>query len=172
MKKVLLFLLTLPLVASVNFTLSGGMFSPRASYFKEVYGSSIFNPEAEGEVSFGPFGAFLGVDYIRKQGKLTYSKEKVNLSIIPISLGMRFYFMKMFFADAGIGTWSYSEKTNFISASGSSMGFFAGLGMKYEFGGSTYFRLRTKYSISKKKQNKIESDLSGFQGEVGVGFSF
>lgn len=172
MKKLLFVFLAIPLLASVNLTISGGAFFPKADYFKDAYGSTIINLSAEGEVSFGALAIFTGVDFTKKQGELTYSKEPVNLTLIPITAGIRFYFMKNLFLDGGMGSWQYNEKTDFDKSSGSVTGYFAGLGIKYNFGDSTYFRLRLKYTHAKKTIENLESDLSGIQAEVGIGYSF
>jgi len=172
MKKLLFVFLAIPLLASVNLTISGSAFFPKADYFRNAYGSTIINFAGEGEVSFGSLALFTGVDFIKKQGELTYSKEPVNLTLIPIKAGIRFYFMRNFFLDGGMGSWQYSEKTDFDKSSGSVTGYFAGLGMKYNFGNSTYFRLRMNYTHAKKIVANLESDSSGIQAEVGIGYSF
>ncbi|GEM_PF-2506537 len=172
MKKIFLIFVAIPLLASVNITISAGGFFPKADYFKDAYGSTILNFAAEGEVSFGSLALFTGLDFVKKEGELTYSKEKVNLTLVPILAGLRFYFMEYFFVDAGAGSWQYSEKTDFDKSSGSVTGYFAGLGTKYKFGDSTYFRFRIRYTHAKKTVEGLESNLSGIQAEVGVGYSF
>jgi len=172
MKRFLLLFLAIPLIASVNFTASLGMFAPSAEYFKSVYGNPIINFAAEGEFSFGIASLFAGVDFIKKGGQLTYTKEDVNLTMIPVSAGVRLHLVKFFFIDGGFGNWFYKEKASFSEESGTATGFFVGAGAKFNFIPGKYFRIRVKYSRAKKTENNFESDLSGLQGEVGVGFSF
>ncbi len=170
-RKLAIFLLIIPLWAGVDLTLSGAMFMPKASYFRDAYGTTIANFSLEGEYRIMPLvGTFLAVDYLNKSGKLTYSGEKVTLRIIPVNAGVRFHFLT-FFADIGVGSWNYSEKASFATASGSLTGFFVGAGVQYSLI-KFHFRLRAKYSVAKKKNDELESDLSGLQLEAGAGISF
>ncbi len=171
MRKIILVLAVLPLWAGVDLTLSGGLFLPRASYFRDAYGSTISNFSLEGEYHIAPLvGAFLGVDYMHKKGKLTYSGEPVKLTVVPVNAGVRFHFLTMFL-DAGVGSWNYKEEASFASASGSMTGFFVGAGFRYSLM-KFHLRFRAKYSLAKKKTEDLESDLSGLQLEAGVGVSF
>ncbi len=171
MRKIMAFLIVLPLWAGVDLTLSGGLFFPKASYFRDAYGTTLTNFSLEGEYHIAPFvGAFLGLDYLHKQGKLTYSGEPVKLTVVPVNAGVRFHFLTMF-VDAGVGSWNYKEEASFDSASGSLTGFFFGAGFRYSLV-KFHFRFRAKYSVAKKKTEELESDLSGLQLEAGVGVSF
>ncbi len=170
MKKFLVLFFLLPLWAGVDLTLSGNLFLPKASYYKDAYGSTIFNFSLEGEYRIIPsVGAFLGMDYLHKGGKLTYSAEPLTLTVVPVSAGVRFHFSSAF-VDAGVGSWNYSEKAEFASASGSLTGFFLGAGFRYTFT-KFYLRFRAEYSMAKKKVEELESDLGGLQLEAGVGIS-
>ena len=172
MKRILIiFLAIFPLWAGVDLTLSGAMFVPKASYFRDAYGSTIPSFSLEGEYRILPMvGTFLGIDYLHKTGKLTYSGEEVTLRVVPVNAGIRFHFLT-FFADLGVGSWNYNEKASFETASGSLTGFFVAAGLRYSLI-KFHFRVRAKYSVAKKKTEDLESDLSGLQLEAGVGVSF
>lgn len=108
-----------------------------------------------------------------KSGELTYTKEKTQLLLLPVSLGLRYSRPLGLFCPylgVGIDYYFYGE-TNAI---GSLVNYTRG----FHFQGGSYFKisrkspvwlnLRLKYTRAKTEENNIEIQLGGFEFGLGL----
>lgn len=126
-------------------------------------------------VSFVDF--YLDARYMRKEGQLSYSKEKTSLVLIPISLGLRGCWPVSFiepFIGLGLDTYIFYE-TNPI---GTTVDHAAG----WHVGGGFYVRLgksvpilpfaRIKYAMVKSSIKDKTVDLGGLEFGAGLAVAF
>jgi hypothetical protein len=120
---------------------------------------------------------YLEIKYYSRQGELTFSKEKTDFYMVPISLGLRYIFpLGLFnpYAGAGIDFYFYYEDNPI----GTTLNFANG----YHMTGGTYVRfsktvplmasLKFKYTWARAEQEGIRIQLGGLEYGAGLVFTF
>ena len=118
---------------------------------------------------------FLHSDYFSADGKLTFTGEDTDLTIIPVELGIRFFMgkTKIFpYIGGGIGYYFYREENVIDTVEDKKFGFFCEGGLKFQSTKLLFIDLKFKYTFLK---------VDGFEGQVvlgglgiigGIGISF
>ena len=84
------FLVGSALAAEFRLEVKGAFFSSENAIFRTVYGSAA-KFGLEGGLDVGKnLSVFAGLDYVHKTGQLTLTKEETRVSIIPLSVGVRY----------------------------------------------------------------------------------
>ncbi|MFZ2054908.1 MAG: hypothetical protein WAU81_12030 [Candidatus Aminicenantales bacterium] len=161
---------------SVEFTLSGyAMNEPR---FDAVYDpGGLMSGLSLSTAIVSNVNLYLDIRYYSREGKLTFSKEKTALYIVPVDLGFRYiYPFGLFnpYLGAGLDFYFYYEENPI----GSVLNYTNG----YHITGGTYIRfsksvpvlinLRLKYTWAKAEENNISIQLGGFEYGVGLVLAF
>jgi len=149
------------------------------SLFKDIYGT--------GGIMLGAFLALEPIkrlelrgeyNYIRTTGKMTISKEKLNLTLAPILLGVRFKVMdtKMLSPYLGIGAGTYSLREDYPErikdVSESTGGYHAEIGAYFKLMTKVQVDLNLRYVKASKKSFDQKVQLGGFRAGIGVGYTF
>lgn len=161
-----------------TFELFFGHYILSESRFKAVYhGGGIIAGLGLAVSVMQNFDLYIEAKGFHKQGELTYSKEKTQLFLFPISLNIR-YKVSIGpitpYIGGGIDVHFYFE-TNPI-------GNIADYTSGYNFQGGTYFHfgknfpillnLKIKYSKANKMVNNLKIELGGLEYGVGLAFVF
>jgi outer membrane protein W len=118
---------------------------------------------------------FLHSDYFSVNGKLTYTEEDTELKIIPIELGVRYFWGKkrIFpYIGAGTGYYMYKEENVIGTVDEKKFGFFGEGGLKYQFTEMFFIDLKVKYIFLKVDGAEEQVDLGGLALTGGIGISF
>jgi len=120
---------------------------------------------------------YLEVKYYARQGELSFSKEKTDFYMVPISLGVRYIFpLGLFnpYFGAGADFYFYYEDNPI----GTTMNYANG----YHASGGTYLRfsktvplmlnLKVKYTWVRAEQEGIQVQLGGLEYGAGLVFTF
>lgn len=161
-----------------TFELFFGHYILSESRFKAVYhGGGIIAGLGLAVSVMQNFDLYIEAKGFHKQGELTYSKEKTQLFLFPVSLNIR-YKVSIGpitpYIGGGIDVHFYFE-TNPI-------GNIADYTGGYNFQGGTYFHfgknfpillnLKIKYSKANKMVNNLKIELGGMEYGVGLAFVF
>jgi hypothetical protein len=123
------------------------------------------------------FNFYLEVKYYNRTGSLTFSKEKTDFYLLPISLGLRYIFplglLNPYFG-GGADFYFYSEDNPI----GTVLNYTNG----YHLMGGTYLRfsksvplmlnLKLKYTTARAQEKDIKLQLGGFEYAAGLVFAF
>ncbi len=124
-----------------------------------------------------PVNFYLEIKYFRRQGTLTYTKEKTEFHLLPISLGLRAIIpigILHPFAGAGADFYTYYES----NAIGTVFNFTNGLhllaGLYVQAGKlPLFFGARVKYTRAQAEEQKgRQVQLGGLETSFGLAFSF
>jgi len=120
---------------------------------------------------------YLEVKYYARQGELSFSKEKTDFYMVPISLGVRYIFpLGLFnpYFGAGADFYFYYEDNPI----GTTLNYANG----YHAAGGTYLRfsktvplmlnLKVKYTWARAEQEGIRVQLGGLEYAAGMVFTF
>jgi hypothetical protein len=175
MKKTMIGLLTLLLVSGFSFGIEllvrGTYLMPSDSAFKDIYGSS---PMFGGELGIkivGGLRLFLGGDYLRAKGQLTYTKEGTTLTLIPAGGGLKYSFLEGAFHPylaAGVRYYMYKESNPLGTVKKNGPGFLGRAGVTFEFAKKFGVDLSAGYSWCEMKTDDFTINLGGLELAGGL----
>jgi hypothetical protein len=162
----------------ISLSVGAGARNFSEALFKEVYGSApmTYNVDLGARV-WKSLEIFVHSDYLKADGKTTYTKEDTTLTIIPIEVGIRYLAditgsgrMKVFpYLGAGAGYYSIKEEHPAETVKENRVGFFAE-------GGLRFYPMKSFFIDAKLKQVILKSEngtkLGGMTYMGGVGVSF
>ncbi|MCD6518027.1 MAG: porin family protein [Candidatus Aminicenantes bacterium] len=165
-------------------SVTGGAYFMQDEVFKEVYGDSAW--AFYGEYSYRlPFilkqHIEIGVEYrfLSDKGKLTVTKEEVDLMMSDITFSLRYLFdLKRFipFIGPGLDYIMYKEKYPptfpVSSTKGSVLGFSFQGGCYYDFSSSLGAKVCVKYSHAQTEEGEVTADIGGIGITAGLVFRF
>jgi hypothetical protein len=171
-------------IKNSRISVSGGIYFMQNDVFKQVYGDSawIFC----GEYSYRlPFllrkHLEIGVEYrfLYDKGKLTVTKESVDLTISDFTLSLRYLFdlnKIILFLGPGVDYRSYKEKYPspfpVNSVEGSVFGFSFLGGCYFDLFSSFGFKLCAQYSYAKPEEGDGKADIGGIGIKAGLVYQF
>lgn len=169
---------------SSRLSVSGGVYFMQDEVFKEVYGDSAW--VFYGEYSYRlPFllkrHIEAGIEYrfLSDRGKLTVTKEPVDLVISDVAFSLRYLFdLKRFipFVGPGLDYVMYKEKYPptfpVSSTKGSVLGFSFQGGCYYDFSTSLGAKVCVKYSQAQAEEGLVKADIGGIGIKAGLVFRF
>jgi hypothetical protein len=163
--------------------INSGLYFFHSEEFQNIFGKSILFFGGETAVFVSPskdhyIGASLGAKYISDNG-IRYDKERVELTIIPISLSA-FYLrqFKMFSPFIGVGVDYYDYKETFPEAtdipaiSGYPWGAHFQVGTYLKLASSLSLKLYFKYCNARAKENGVEKNLGGNEYGLVLAYHF
>jgi hypothetical protein len=123
------------------------------------------------------FNFYLEVKYYNRKGTLTFSKEKTNFYLLPVSVGLRYIYPLGIvnpYVGAGADFYFYYEDNPI----GTVLNYTNG----YHFIGGTYIRfvkslplmlnLKLKYTSARATENNVKIQLGGLEYAAAVVFAF
>jgi hypothetical protein len=150
-------------------------FSPTDQVFRDIYGGGMMYG---GEVSVGVWKgleAWLGGSYFSSEGELTFTKEKTELEIVPIEVGLRYRWAGerfSFYAGGGLSFQSYKESNPIGDISLGGTGFMAEIGSYVRITGGLLFDLFVNYTGCRLESPDFDIDIGGFAAGVGLAYEF
>jgi len=126
-------------------------------------------------VSFVDF--YLDAKLMKKDGQLSYSKEKTTLALVPISLGIRGSIPVAFvepFAGLGLDKYIFYEKNPIGTTVSHATGWHLNGGLYIRFGKAVPILpfVRIKYAMVKSTINDKTVDLGGLEYGAGLAVAF
>ncbi|MCX6583170.1 MAG: outer membrane beta-barrel protein [Candidatus Aminicenantes bacterium] len=170
------------LVGKYSFSVGAGMRNFSENLFKTVYDNSGMSYNLDLGVKVAKsLEAFLHTDYFKKDGELTYTKEKSTLTIIPIELGARYLIgiskqceLKLFpYLGAGAGYYMVKEENPIGNFDKKGFGFFVEVGLRYYPAGSFFIDAKIKDVFLKIKNDQGRNINTGgfaYMGAIGISF--
>jgi hypothetical protein len=122
------------------------------------------------------FNFYLEIKYFKKTGLLTYTQEKSDFYLLPISLGVRYILPLGIFqpyAGAGGDFYIYYEKNPIGNVLNHTSGLHALAGVYVQFGKLPFFlNLKLKYTHARAEEQGKTLQLGGWEYGAGLAFSF
>jgi opacity protein-like surface antigen len=169
-------------IGKYSLSVGAGMRNFSESLYKTVYKDSGMSYNLDlGVIVSKSLEAFLHTDYFKKDGELTYTKEKTTLKIIPIELGARYLIAatkqcrpKLFpYLGAGAGYYMVKEENAIGTFDKKSFGFFVEGGLRFYVAGSFFIDAKIKDVFLKVKNDQDKNiNLGGiaYMGAIGISF--
>lgn len=169
-------------IGKYSFSLGLGIRNFSDSLFKNIYGNSGTSYNVDLGVKIGnSLETFLHTDYFKKDGELTYTKEKTTLTIIPIELGLRCLIglnkqckPKLFpYLGAGVGYYLCKEENPIGNFDKNGIGFFVEGGLRFYLAGSFFIDAKLKDVFLKVKNdlgNNMNTGGFSYMGALGITF--
>ncbi len=172
-----LFAGAVPKLAAERFSLEakGAYFMPTEQVFKDVYGGGPAFGAEVGVSLMGGLGLWAGVDYYTKKGKLTFTEEDTEITLMPVSGGIRLSLgagMLRPYVGAGVAYVKYKETSVIGTVDKGDVGFLGQAGIRLYVSGGFFLDVQGRYSTCKAKPADVTADLGGLQGGLGLGISF
>lgn len=155
--------------------IKGAYFLPSRTTFKDMYKNRWMG---EGEFTVRVFKfieLWLGVNYYGGKGKLPFSGEDTNMSLLGIGGGLKFRArIGAFSPYLGLGplVYFYKENNPIGTAKGNKFGFIGHAGSYLFLSKSIFLDVFLSYTKNKVQPQRIKADLGGLYGGIGLGFAF
>jgi len=172
----LFFMAGMTLTAGYRIELKGSFFSSENATFRDVYGSAM-KLGLEGGLDIGKnLSAFAGLDYMHKSGLLTVTAEETKVSIIPLTLGVRYEIPAgdkfRFHLGAGIQEVFFKEEATLGTVSENALGILLTGGGMYRLTENIGAGLFVSWSTCKMTNVDIEFKVGGLDLGAGVEIRF
>jgi hypothetical protein len=155
-----------------------GTYDMNEPRFDAVYPSGGIMPGLALSVAIvSDFNLYLEAKYYSRQGELTFSKEKTNFYMIPVSLGLRYIFpLGMFnpYLGGGVDYYFFNEDNPIGTLLTSTPGYHLSGGIYFRFSQSVplMLGLKAKYTWARTTNNDIQVQLGGLEYGVGLTLVF
>jgi hypothetical protein len=155
--------------------LRGSYFSPTEEVFQDIYGGGF---TFGGEVSVGIWKNlqfWIGGNYYRGDGELTYTKEEITLQIIPIGLGLKYLFpagIFNFYGAGGINLYQYKESNTLGEVKKGGIGYAGKIGVMVKVAKGLIIDLFGEYSYCKMMPADFTINIGGISAGIGLGYLF
>jgi len=179
MKKIILVILVGLFVSSIGYAsdvfieLKGIRFYPSEEVFKDIYGSGM---AYGGEIAVGLFKNFdlwIGANYFKKTGELSFTKEETTIKIIPIGWGLRYRFSigaVNLYTGGGISYYDFNETNPIGDVSTARMGYSLKIGGFVKIIKGLFIDIYFNYSYCKISPAAFEANIGGYSTGVGIGY--
>lgn len=153
----------------------GYYFQPTEQAFKDLYGGGMsFGGEFNATI-WKWIGAWLGGDYFSNKGESTFTKDEIELQIIPFHGGVKFQLPNPRikpYVGIGIGYFKYKETTPFSKVNKGDLGYIGQLGCLFKVVGGLFFDIKGSYSHCSAKPKDLKANLGGLRVGIGLGYEF
>lgn len=159
----------------------GIYFQPSDQDFKDIYkieGEKFTDWIAYGaEVSitlWKGFGVWAGGHYFKKTGKLSFTGEETNITMMPVYGGVKVRLSKGTispYIGAGVGYFKYKEENPIGTVDKGDIGYIGQAGIMFKIS-VLVIDFQASYTYCKVKPLELEENLGGLQGGIGIGFEF
>jgi len=162
--------------AGLRFEVKGSYFSSENEIFRDVYGGGIkLGLEAGLDIAKN-LSAFAGIGYFRKDGSLTVTEEETQVSIMPLSLGLRYEIPAgekvRFHVGAGLQEVFFNEEASLGTVKENGLGLLVTGGAMYHMNKSWAIGLFLEWSTCKMKHEEVEFKVGGLDLGAGIEFRF
>jgi hypothetical protein len=160
---------------TVRLELKASYFHPTEQAFLDIYGGG---PRYGGEVDIGLWKGFevsLGGSYFSKAGELTFTKEKTELQIIPIGVGLKYRWTKRvirFYTAAGLSSFQYKESNPIGDFSRSHVGLTTEIGSYVRVAGGLLIDVFLNYSLCHVESADFKVNIGGLGAGIGLAYEF
>lgn len=179
MKRIIVLFILSALFVGISFgdiQIRAGRFVPSDSYFDQIYGRGWMY----GGDLFLKFAnnidLWIGIGYLHSAGKLTYTQEDTKLTLIPITVGLKYSFLKgkriSPYISAGIGYVFFSESNVIDDVSSGALGLDTRGGAVIQLGAGFGLDLYAGYSYCKMHPADCEFNSGGIFAGLGLNYSF
>lgn len=155
--------------------LKGSYFYPSERAFKDIYSGGL---NYEGEATFRTWKnleLWAGISYFRKNGKLSLTKEKTSLQIIPIGAGIKYRFPAGNLCGyVGLGVrYFHSTESNVIGdVTKNGLGYIAKIGCYINVKGGWVIDIYMDYSYCQIEPPDFGLNIGGIVTGIGIGYKF
>jgi len=159
----------------VSLEVKAGYFMPTEKVFKDVYGSGLAYGGEVGVNLMSGLSLWAGADYYNKKGKLTFTGEDTEITLMPVSGGIRYSLgvgMIRPYVGAGVVYVKYKETSVIGSIDEGDVGFLGQVGVRLGFASRFFLDVQARYSTCKAKPGDVTADLGGLLASLGLGVSF
>ena len=159
----------------VFFMFKGSYFIPSEQAFREIYGGGIM---FGGELAFkiwNSFDIWLDGNYLTRTGELTYTQEKTELRIVPVTVGLRYRFVSgitNLYLGLGACYFMFHESNVIGDVDKGGIGFKGKIGSFFSITRNLFFGLSVSYSYGKMTPAYFTINVGGIEAEAGIGFEF
>ncbi len=164
-----------PYTRNNHFKIFADYFVPSEQSFKDIYGGGMaFGAEVNIKV-WRLVDFWLVGNYYSKGGRLPFTKEDTDMTIIPIGLGLKLRVQRGAlnpYLGFSPMIYIYEEKNEINEAKGTSFGFVGQAGCYFRVIGRFLIDVSVNYSYCKAKPQRIQAQLGGLQAGIGLGFEF
>lgn len=174
---VLSFMLLAPslMASDLSFTIFGQYFIPTENAFKDIYGNgTAFGGKIK--YSFGTnYGIWLSGSFYKKEGELSFTKEKTVVKVVPLAAGISFQIPGDWirvYLDGGLGLFHFNEDNPIGKVTSNRLGYLAKIGASFFPVKGLVFDVHMQYSSCKICPAEIEANIGGFSFGVGLGYRF
>lgn len=155
--------------------IKGAYFQPSKTKFKDMYKNRLLS---EGEFTVRVFKfieLWLAGSYYGGKGKLPFSGEDTNMSLLGIGGGLKFRArIGAFSPYLGFGplVYFYKENNPIGTAKGNNVGFIGHAGSYLFLSKSIFLDFSLSYTKCKVQPQRIKTDIGGLYWGIGLGFAF
>jgi hypothetical protein len=164
-----------PYTRNNHFKIFADYFVPSEQSFKDIYGGGMaFGAEVNIKV-WKFVDLWLVGNYYSKGGRLPYTEENTDMTLIPIGSGLKLRFQRGAlnpYIGFGPMVYLYEEKNAIGEAKGTSFGFIGQAGCYFRVIGRFLIDVSVNYSYCKAKPQRIQAQLGGIQAGIGLGIEF
>ena len=182
MKKIILIVLGLWLMTGLvqakgfRIEVKGSCFSSENEIFRDVYGAGAKFGLEGGVDIVKNVSLWVGLDYLRKNGELTESKEETRVWLTPLTLGVRYEIPAgnklRFHVGAGIQEVFFKEDSILGTVKENALGFIAKGGGMYQLANHVSAGLFLAWSTCKMTHEEVEFKVGGLDLGAGVEIRF
>jgi hypothetical protein len=182
MKKAALIILAIGLMSGIvlaaefRFEVKGALHNSEDSNFKDIYGSAPKFGLAAGVGFAKNLSVWAGADYVHKTGSIAVINETTTVSLIPLSLGLRYEIpvgaKLRFHIGAGGQMVFFKEESSLGTASESGFGFLATGGGTFRVSPNVGIGLFVAWSTCSMKHADVEFKAGGLDFGGGIEFRF
>jgi len=171
------FLLAGPALAGgVRVGARGSYFSSENSIFRDIYGGAAkFGLEGGYDIS-SSFSIWIGLDYLHRTGKLTLTQEKTQISLLPLSLGVRYEIPAgdkfLFQLGAGLQEVFFKEDSPIGAVKENALGLMVKGGALYQLNEKLGAGLFLSWSSCKMSREGVDFRVGGLDLGAAVEFRF
>lgn len=156
--------------------IKAGYFSPSEEFFKDIYGGGITYGGEIGLSVWRNLVLWIGGDYFYKKGKLTYTGEDTELTLVPLGGGLKYIVEAggnlSFYGGAGLFYCKTEEKNPIDEVSEGGLGYIGKIGGYVNVFEGMFIDLYLDYSYCKMKPADYEINIGGVEGGIGIGYEF
>jgi outer membrane protein W len=159
----------------VSLEVKGAYFLPTEQVFRDVYGGG---PAYGAEIGVGLMAGlslWAGADYFTKKGQLTFTGEDTEITLMPVSGGLRYTLgagRLRPYVGAGVVYVKYKETSVIGTVDKGDVGFLGQVGVRFKVAGGFFLDVQARYSVCKAKPGDVTADLGGLQAGLGLGIAF
>jgi hypothetical protein len=155
--------------------IKAGYFTPSDRAFKDIYGAGMTYGAEASIVLWRSIEMWLGGRYYQKMGKLSFTREDTELSIIPLGGGLQYRLSRgrlSFYVGAGLSYYLYKESSLIGEAKKGGLGYGAKVGGCLHVIKGLLVEIFGEYSYCRMNPADFEINIGGIEAGLGLGYRF